>query len=258
MADQRDQAEETDDRTERDGGETPRYQEIVAALADEIDAGTYAVGDRLPTEHELCARFAVSRHTVREALRRLQEMGCILRRQGSGSVVTARRADGRFVNSIRTLDELLQYATSTRLEILSTDRIIVDEDTASRLGCRPETQWTRINALRRTEATAEPFCYVEVYVDPAYAEAVRNLSVVQYAIYSVLEQQYGVRIAEVVQDIEAVPADLNIASRLNIPPHSPVLVITRRYFSQDGQLVEVAVNTHPGGKFRYTITLQRR
>jgi len=238
--------------------ETPLYQEIVRALLEEIDAGAYAVGDRLPTEQELCARFAVSRHTVREALRRLQEMGYILRRQGSGSVLAARRADGRFVNSISSLDELVQYATSTRLEILSVDRIIVEEELAARLGCRPETQWFRISALRRTKETSEPFSYVEVYIDVAYAEVVRNLDVVQYAIYTVLEQRYGVRIAEVMQDIEAAPADLNVASRLHVPPQSPILVITRRYFTDDGRLVEIAVNTHPGADFRYTMTLHRR
>ncbi|HYG91270.1 MAG TPA: GntR family transcriptional regulator [Azospirillum sp.] len=257
---------EHDRAGERDGeaaglperGETPRYQEIVRVLLDEIDAGVYAVGDRLPTEQELCARFTVSRHTVREALRRLQEMGYILRRQGSGSVLAARRAAGRFVNSISSLDELMQYAASTRLEILSVDRIIVEEELAARLGCRPETQWFRVSALRRTEATSEPFSYVEVYVDVAFADVVRTLDVVQYAIYTVLEQRYGIRIAEVMQDIEAAPADLNVASRLHIPPQSPILVVTRRYFTDDGRLVEIAVNAHPGADFRYAMTLQRR
>ncbi|MFL7902866.1 GntR family transcriptional regulator [Azospirillum argentinense] len=259
MSDEADSLKETsgtDGAAER--GETPLYQEIVRTLLEEIDAGAYAVGDRLPTEQELCSRFAVSRHTVREALRRLQEMGYILRRQGSGSVLAARRADGRFVNSISSLDELVQYATSTRLEILSVDRIIVEEELAGRLGCRPETQWFRISALRRTRETSEPFSYVEVYIDAAFSDVVRNLEVVQYAIYTVLEQRYGVRIAEVMQDIEAAPASLNVASRLHVPPQSPILVITRRYFTEDGRLVEIAVNTHPGAGFRYTMALQRR
>lgn len=243
--------------TEDPKGDLPRYQEIVRVLLDEIHVGQYEVGDRLPTEQELSTRFAVSRNTVREALRRLQEMGYILRRQGSGSVLTARRADGRFVNSINSLEELMQYAASTRLEILSVDRIIVESDLAARLGCKPNSQWFRICAQRRAEEDSEILGYVEVYVDIDFSEVVRNLDVVQYAIYSELERRYGLRFTQVTQDIEAAPADLNVASRLRIAPQTPTLVITRRYFTDEGRLIEVSVNTHPGPGFRYSMTLQR-
>lgn len=237
--------------------EVPRYQEIVRTLLEEIHAGTYTVGDRLPTEQELSVRFSVSRNTVREALRRLQEMGYIIRRQGSGSVLTARRADGRFVNSINSLEELMQYAASTRLEILSIDRIVVEVDLASKLGCKPNSQWFRICAQRRSEEKSEILAYVEVYVDIDFPDVVRNLDVVQYAIYSELERRYGLRFTQVTQDIEAGPADLNVASRLRIPPQTPTLVITRRYFTEEGRLIEVSVNTHPGPGYRYSMTLQR-
>lgn len=245
------------DRPETDR-EPTRYEEVVRALLAEIDGGAYEIGDRLPTEHELCARFGVSRHTVREALRRLQEMGIILRRQGSGSVLAAKRADGRFVNSISSLDELLQYAATTRLEILSVDRILVDGDLAARLGCRADTQWFRVAALRRALETESPFCYVEVYIDGAFPEVVRDLDEVRYAIYATLEQRYGLRIAEVMQDVEAAPASANVASRLHVPRGSPTLVITRRYFTDAGALVEVAVNSFPGAAFRYSMSLRRQ
>jgi GntR family transcriptional regulator len=236
----------------------PLYQGIVRALLDEVDRGVYEVGGRLPTEHELCERFGVSRHTVREALRRLQEMGYIARRQGSGSILAARRSDGLFHNSISSVDELRQYASTTRLQILSIDRIVVEEDLARRLGCRPETQWFRVSALRRAEGSEEPMAYAEIFVDVAFGDVVRNIGLVQTAVYSMIEKAYGIRIAEVAQEIEAVAADVNIASRLAIPPSSPVLIVNRRYFAEDGRLVEIAVNTHPGARFRYEMSLQRR
>src|SRR3546814_19168491 len=65
----------------------PRYLEVADALLADIMAGQFPVGTMLPTEIELCGRFDVSRFTVREALRRLDEMGLVSRRQGSGPVV---------------------------------------------------------------------------------------------------------------------------------------------------------------------------
>src|SRR5262249_18254501 len=50
-----------------------RYLQVARTLRKEIVDGVYPVGSQLPTEHELCERFAVSRYTIREALRRLRE-----------------------------------------------------------------------------------------------------------------------------------------------------------------------------------------
>jgi DNA-binding FadR family transcriptional regulator len=59
-------------------------------LLQRIAAGHYAEGDRLPTEKELCAIFAVSRPVVREALLRLQADGLVVARQGAGTFVKRR------------------------------------------------------------------------------------------------------------------------------------------------------------------------
>jgi DNA-binding LacI/PurR family transcriptional regulator len=69
----------------------PKYELIRQTLADAILSGTYAPGQRLPSESELVATFGASRPTVNRALRELQLAGVIDRRAGSGSYV---RVDG--------------------------------------------------------------------------------------------------------------------------------------------------------------------
>ncbi len=241
--------------------ERPRYKEVIAALLEEIEQERYVAGERLPTEVELCERFGVSRHTVREALRRLQEMGYVKRRQGMGTVLVSQQGAGQFVNSISHLEQLLQYASSTRLEILSIDRILLQAEQAERLHCETGSEWFRVSALRRPEAGSEgaeePVCYSEIYVDPEYKDILEQIGAEQRAVYAMIEQRYGVRIKEVKQEIAASTADLNLASRLMLPPRASVLIITRRYYSEEGRLVEMSVNTHPGDRFRYEMTLER-
>lgn len=68
--------------------ERPRLSDtIYGYLLDEIMAGRFSTGDRLPTENQLAQRFAVSRPVVREALQRLQTDGVVVARQGSGTYV---------------------------------------------------------------------------------------------------------------------------------------------------------------------------
>ena len=54
-------------------------------LRQRINSGAWQVGERLPTEPELCAELGISRNTVREAMRVLAFSGLIEIRQGDGS-----------------------------------------------------------------------------------------------------------------------------------------------------------------------------
>ena len=67
----------------------PKYQTVADALRADILAGTFQ--RTLPTEQSLCARFQVSRQTVRQALSLLESERLIDRRQGSGSHIRERR-----------------------------------------------------------------------------------------------------------------------------------------------------------------------
>ena len=70
--------------------------EIVGTLEGEIRAGSLAVGQKLPTEAEIMARFDVSRTVVREALSRLQASDLVETRHGIGTFVSTHDRGGNF------------------------------------------------------------------------------------------------------------------------------------------------------------------
>lgn len=57
---------------------------VFEGLAGELLRGAYPPGSRLPPERELAQRFGTSRSTVREAVRRLESLGLLKARRGSG------------------------------------------------------------------------------------------------------------------------------------------------------------------------------
>lgn len=63
------------------------WRQIGTAIEAAIRAGRHAPGDRLPTEAELAARFAVNRHTIRRAMEELETRGVVRVEQGRGSFV---------------------------------------------------------------------------------------------------------------------------------------------------------------------------
>lgn len=81
-------------------------------LRKRINSGSWAIGERLPTEPELAAELGISRNTVREAMRVLAFSGLIEIRQGDGSYLRA------LVDPLATLQALsrcsLDQARETR------------------------------------------------------------------------------------------------------------------------------------------------
>ncbi|MFJ9716917.1 FadR/GntR family transcriptional regulator [Streptomyces sp. NPDC101213] len=62
---------------------------VLTHLRGAIERGHYAIGDKLPSEAELCRTLEVSRPVLREALRALQTMGLTVSRTGKGTFVVA-------------------------------------------------------------------------------------------------------------------------------------------------------------------------
>lgn len=60
---------------------------ITEKLARRVTSGKYPVGSKLPTERALAEEFGVARHVVREALKRIEALGLVRIRQGSGIFV---------------------------------------------------------------------------------------------------------------------------------------------------------------------------
>src|ERR1700710_2236973 len=88
----------------------PRYLQVARALRKEIVDGVYPVGSQLPTEHQLCERFAVSRYTVREALRRLRDDNLVSSRPRAGTLVVPRPSADSYVLDVVSIDDLLAFA----------------------------------------------------------------------------------------------------------------------------------------------------
>src|SRR3954447_331643 len=64
-------------------------EQVIDQLREQIVAGTWPIGGRIPTESELAALTGTSRNTVREAVQSLVHAGLLERRQGSGTYVLA-------------------------------------------------------------------------------------------------------------------------------------------------------------------------
>ena len=65
------------------------YEEITHRLQSLVETGDLKPGDRLPPERQLASLFGVSRNSVREAIKSLEQKGVLESRPGAGTFITA-------------------------------------------------------------------------------------------------------------------------------------------------------------------------
>lgn len=229
----------------------PRYAQVAADLRAAIRSGEYAQGDPVPTESALCARYSVSRFTVREALRRLQAEGLIRRRRGSGTVVASPEQALR--QPLSDISELLQYAAESQFLFKDCGTISFSGPKADDLGVPDGSHWLHLCGLRRLSAGGPAIAATDVYINTDLAAHVPALRPGPQPLFEQLARSAGFRVVQIVQSITATAAGNHEATTLDIPRRAPVLRIVRTYRDETGRIVEISVSSHPGDRFTYAM-----
>ncbi|MEK9543902.1 MAG: GntR family transcriptional regulator, partial [Luminiphilus sp.] len=132
----------------KSGGDRPLYRQISDTLLAGIRDGLFPVGTLLPGELDLIGRYGTSRHTVREALRVLEDMGIVKRERGRGTLVISTEARPAFVQSVKDPRELFSYPKNSKFRVLSEGKFGDNEAWPSKMGSDISVQWARISGLR--------------------------------------------------------------------------------------------------------------
>lgn len=232
------------------GATQPRYRQLAQTLINEIRSGKFRVGSHLPTELELSEQFGASRHTVREALRQLAQMGMVSRQPGVGTRVEARSAAPAYRQVMSGFRDLHKYTSDTTLEILERTTAEPPADMAESIGALAGETWLYLQGVRVAKGSV-PICATQIYIHPTFRSLALKRSQ-NVPIYTLIEEQFGERITRVRQDIAAVALDSRTAKSLKARRGSPGLLIVRRYVNARRQTVEVALNVHPAQRFSYS------
>lgn len=234
-----------------------RYLQVARTLRKEIVDGIYPVGSQLPTEQQLCERFAVSRYTIREALRRLREDNLVASRPRAGTLVVPRPATNSYAQDVVSINDLLAFAAGAQLTIESNAMVTVDDELAARTGLTAGSQWLAVRGRRQPDGSDAPVCTTEYYINRAFAAVGRLLQRHSGPIFPLIEDLFGVSIVEVHQEMAAVTVTPKLAEALKVGVGSAALEMRRTYTTSDGEVAQVTVNTHPSSRYRHSMTMRR-
>ena len=236
---------------------SPLYVVVAKQLITAIEDGRYAIGELLPTEHELSAELQVSRQTVREAIRRLTEQGLVSRHPGIGTRVLRQHAEVRYSHRMESLSELISYAQDVPLKIHQVEAIEARGELAKMLSCRARTPWLWARGHRRKPNEDTNVTVSDIFVRPDYPGLDYHLLHTPGPVYDMLERLYGEVIEEVRQEIFTVALEPDIAEQLSVSEGAPAMEIHRRFIGKGDRLVMYGRSISPGSRFSYVTTFRR-
>jgi len=226
---------------------TTQHQQVAEDLLEQIADGTFGIGDRLPTEEQLCAEYGVARGTVRQALGRLDELGLISRRPRAGTTVIASIPMAGYQPVAQSAADIVALAAQTRLVKPDSREVLADAALARRIGARRGTVWFLMEGVRARRGRSEAgLCWSEHYLR---GDLPRER--LQRGTFTA-EHLAG---AQVEQSISAALLDARMAAALDTEPGSAALVITRRNRDQSGRLTSVGIHSHPADRYAITMVL---
>ncbi len=232
-----------------------RHQALAETLFRRIAVGEFPIGAALPTEREIAASEKVSRATVREALRFLENRGMIRRRQGSGTVVVAREPQ-QFRMPLNSLEALLAYPDGTETEMLAGGPVSQDAIGFTEAGLDERYDWYRFSFKRRMPNVSTPVSYIEIYVLEEYADVERDLPPGGGAVFELIEKRYGVHPSEATVRIDAVGVHGERATALGVTEGTAAVRIQRRYTDVNGRLYQVSVSIYPQDRYVFETVIR--
>src|SRR2546429_9746697 len=111
----------------------PRYLQIAETLRRDLKGE----GERIASEHALCARFKVSRPTIRQALDVLVQEGRLYRHAGRGTFATPAAGGDRKLRVIGSVGDMMALGDETWFKFVSREVVLLPANIAQALRLPP-------------------------------------------------------------------------------------------------------------------------
>lgn len=207
------------------GSDLPQYRKLYELLRKHILGGVYREGGLLPSEHELCSIYGMTRPTVRHALSQLVSDGYIRKRQGKGSIVRALPKGIGILSIQGTTTGVGNHNLETKLlskpMLMPWPRLFFFElsPDESEVGC------VMLERLRIVDGA--PVLYEISYLPNNNIPRFVQKSFENKSLFEVLRTSYQIEITGGRQRIRAIQGPSRISDYLNVKMGDPILCLHR-------------------------------
>lgn len=223
---------------------SPLYSRVKTYILEQVNAGQWSEGARLPSEHELMVQFGVSRMTVHRALRELSSEGVIARIQGVGSFVSEAKPQVGLIEIRDIAEEISAHGHQHSARVIQLEAVRASVELANALSQRPGAKLLMSLVVHSEDDV--PVQLEQRFVVPSFAPDFLEQDYTRTTAYRYLR---GIAPAtEVEHVVLAVMPDAAVQELLELEADEPCLRLIRRTFVQETPVTQ-SVFTYPGARY---------
>ena len=231
------------------------YLQVIDRMKQDIAAGVYKEKEKLPSEFELSKTLGVSRATLREALRLLEEDNIIVRRHGVGTFVNSKPLFSSGIEQLTSVSDMIRQAGMEPGAIyLSTSESLSSEEDIKRFHCKADDTVITIERVRT--ANGEPVVYCIDKVPSNYLPA-DFLGRTESSIFTAIEESGDIHISYAVTFIDPTGYHEDASPILECEPETALLVLKQLHYDEDDRLVLYSKNYFRADKFSFHVVRKR-
>jgi DNA-binding GntR family transcriptional regulator len=229
-----------------------KYKKLAETLIKRIESGRLSIGDKMPGELGLVAKYKVSRFTVRAAMQVLEQMGMVSRDRGRGTVVTSQRPFRMYQQTIRTFADMTEFPVNEKRQRVSKETVQAQQSLAKFLGCDAGTKWILYSMIRTHSSHPLPLCWQDIYMRPSLEQYCKWIpteeGVGTAKEYAILNSNWR----QTIVDVMAEEISEDMADALQVAAGTAALVAKWRYLDSDDVPYCVGVRHYPAERFMYS------
>ncbi len=233
----------------------PLHISISEKLRQQIEAGDYQPGEKLPSEHQLMAAFKVSRITVRRAVANLVGQGLAKSQQGKGVFVTPQKKVAYSLSSPLTFIEqdLAYKGIQLTFENLTFRKVKPSKDVQAILQLAGKSMVYFQKKLLRMDsaAGAVDLSYILLELGQEFGSQLK-----QQMTFPTLEAN-GIAIEQIDAVIECTHADYEMSGHLEVPLGQPLIVYRYTAYTHSRHPILHGETISRADRFCYSLSLKK-
>ncbi|MBP1968045.1 GntR family transcriptional regulator [Virgibacillus natechei] len=230
------------------------YLQVIDEIKRGIENGRYEERQKLPSEFQLSKYMGVSRATLREALRILEEDNVVTRRHGVGTFVNPKPIFSSGIEELNSVTYMIEQSGKTAgTQYLTTEFLDPTDDDQVKFSPKQINKLAKIERIRTADNDPVVFCIDKIPEGLIPLEAVHKRD----SLFKVMEDYSDRRINYAVTYIEPIGYHDRIHDLLKCDPGQPLLLLKQVHYTEEDEPVLYSANYFRPDVFSFHVLRKR-
>ncbi|MDA7025075.1 GntR family transcriptional regulator [Bacillus sp. CLL-7-23] len=233
----------------------PIYYQIETEIKKLVESANLKPGDLIPSEREFAEKYGVSRMTVRQAVNNLVNEGILVRQRGKGTFIAKPKIEQTLEGLTGFSEDMKSRGMSPGTKMLGFQIIVCDQRMALKLQINEGASIYEVKRIRLADGI--PMAYEISYLP---VDLIKDLTeeIMYASLYDYIENTLSLKIARATQTLEPSIAYKAESDSLDIDEGTPVLLIERYSYLEDGKPFEYVKSIYRGDRYKFIIDMKRK